>query len=117
MDDVRHLDVRLNQLRRWHTDGLLRIGDAAHAMSPVGSVGINLAVQDAVAAATLLAEPLRQHRVTGRNLAVVRRRCVFPMAVTQTFQRVVHRRVLGPILLGEGPTLLTVMLGFVERLP
>ena len=50
------LDVRLNRLHRWHTDGLLLIGDAAHAMSPVGGVGINVAVQDAVAAATLLAE-------------------------------------------------------------
>ena len=64
MDDVKHLDVRLNRLRRWHLDGLLCIGDAAHAMSPVGGVGINLAVQDAVAAATLLAEPLRRGAVT-----------------------------------------------------
>jgi 2-polyprenyl-6-methoxyphenol hydroxylase-like FAD-dependent oxidoreductase len=117
MGDVNQLDVRLNRLRRWHTDGLLCIGDAAHAMSPVGGVGINLAVQDAVAAATLLAEPLRQHRVTGRNLAAVRRRRVLPTAVTQTFQRVVDRWVLGPILLGEDPTLLTVVLGVVERLP
>ena len=64
MDDVKHLDVRLNRLRRWHADGLLCIGDAAHAMSPVGGVGINLAVQDAVAAATLLAGPLRRGAVT-----------------------------------------------------
>jgi 2-polyprenyl-6-methoxyphenol hydroxylase-like FAD-dependent oxidoreductase len=91
--------------------------DAAHAMSPVGGVGINLAVQDAVAAATLLAEPLRQHRVTGRNLAAVRRRRVFPTAVTQTIQRVIDRRVLGPVLLGADPTLLTIVLGVVERLP
>jgi 2-polyprenyl-6-methoxyphenol hydroxylase-like FAD-dependent oxidoreductase len=117
MDDVKHLDVRLNRLRRWHTDGLLCIGDAAHAMSPVGGVGINLAVQDAVATATLLAEPLRQRRVTGRILAAVRRRRVFPTAATQTFQRVIDRRVLGPVLRGEDPTLLTVVLGVVERLP
>lgn len=57
MDDVKHLDVKVNRLRRWHCDGLLCIGDAAHAMSPMGGVGINLAVQDAVAAATILAEP------------------------------------------------------------
>ena len=58
MDDVKFLDVRLDRLRRWHVDGLLCIGDAAHAMSPIGGVGINLAVQDAVATATLLAGPL-----------------------------------------------------------
>jgi 2-polyprenyl-6-methoxyphenol hydroxylase-like FAD-dependent oxidoreductase len=117
MDDVKHLDVRLNRLRRWHTNGLLCIGDAAHAMSPVGGVGINLAVQDAVAAATLLAEPLRQHRVAGRNLAAVRRRRVFATAVTQTLQRVIDRRVLGPIFRGAEPTLLTFVLGVVKRLP
>ncbi|WP_019815182.1 FAD-dependent oxidoreductase, partial [Saccharomonospora saliphila] len=59
MHDVKHLDVRLNRLRRWHTSGLLCLGDAAHAMSPIGGVGINLAVADAVAAARLLARPLR----------------------------------------------------------
>jgi 2-polyprenyl-6-methoxyphenol hydroxylase-like FAD-dependent oxidoreductase len=117
MDDVKHLDVRLNRLRRWHTDGLLCVGDAAHAMSPVGGVGINLAVQDAVATATLLAGPLRQHRVTGRNLAAVRRRRVFSTVVTQTFQRVIDRRVLGPVLRGADPTLLTIVLGVIERLP
>ena len=68
MDDVKLLDVQLNRLHRWYTDGLLLIGDAAHAMSPVGGVGINLAVADAVAAATALAGPLRQgHR---RHVAV-----------------------------------------------
>ncbi len=67
MDDVKHLDVRVDRLRRWHTDGLLCIGDAAHAMSPLGGVGINLAVQDAVAAATILADPLVQHRVTDHD--------------------------------------------------
>ena len=62
MDEVKHLDVRVNRLSRWHVDGLLCIGDAAHAMSSVGGVGINLAVQDAVAAATLLADPLLRAR-------------------------------------------------------
>lgn len=115
-DDVRHLDVRLNRLHRWHVDGLLCIGDAAHAMSPMGGVGINLAVQDAVGAATLLAEPLRQHRVTGRNLAAVRRRRVFAAAVTQALQRGMHRQ-LGPILRGQPPSKMATGLWLMQRMP
>jgi len=117
MDDVKHLDVRVNRLPRWHIDGLLCIGDAAHAMSPIGGVGINLAIQDAVAAATLLAEPLRRHRVTGRDLAAVRRRRVFPTAVTQAVQRVLGRGLAGPLLRGADPTPPAALLGLVDRLP
>ncbi|MDP4960338.1 MAG: FAD-dependent oxidoreductase, partial [Mycobacterium sp.] len=72
-DDVKLLDARLNRLTRWYVDGLLFIGDAAHAMSPVGGVGINLAVQDAVGAATLLADPLRARHVRSGDLAAVQR--------------------------------------------
>lgn len=100
LDDVKHLDVRVNRLRHWSIDGLLCIGDAAHAMSPVGGVGINLAVQDAVAAATILAEPLRQGHVTARDLAAVQRRRVLPTVVTQSGQRLLHR-ALDPILAGK----------------
>src|SRR6201991_386369 len=104
MDDVFVLDVRLNRLRRWYTDGLLCIGDAAHAMSPAGGVGINLAIQDAVAAARLLAGPLREHRVTADDLAAVQRRREFPTAVTQTFQRFLHVLMLRAMNSGKTPS-------------
>jgi 2-polyprenyl-6-methoxyphenol hydroxylase-like FAD-dependent oxidoreductase len=123
MDDVKVLDVRLNRLRRWHTDGLLLIGDAAHAMSPVGGVGINVAVQDAVATATLLAEPLRQHRIRPADLAKVRRRRWMPTAVTQALQRFLQRVIIRPTLLGErtsfpnGPVVLTKRFPFLRSVP
>ena len=90
-DDVKLLDVRLNRLQRWYTNGLLCIGDAAHAMSPAGGVGINLAIQDAVAAARLLAAPLRARRVSARDLAAVQRRRRLPTVATQGLQRAMHR--------------------------
>ena len=101
MDEVKHLDVRVNRLARWHIDGLLCIGDAAHAMSPVGGVGINLAVQDAVAAATLLAEPLTHGTVTPKQLAGVRRRRLWPTIAVQALQRLMHRNLVTPVLEGR----------------
>ncbi len=117
MDDVKFLDVKLNRLKRWHTDGLLCLGDAAHAMSPVGGVGINVAVQDAVGAATLLAEPLRRHDVTDAHLAGVRRRRLPPAALTQAVQRVMHRQLVGPILRGESGDPPAVLVAALRRLP
>ncbi|WP_028649595.1 FAD-dependent oxidoreductase [Nocardiopsis sp. CNT312] len=117
MDDVKHLDVRLNRLRRWHTDGLLCIGDAAHAMSPMGGVGINLAVQDAVATARLLADPLRRRRVTVRRLAAVRRRRALPTVLVQALQKILHKQVVGPILDGRRPSPPKPMVALVRAAP
>jgi 2-polyprenyl-6-methoxyphenol hydroxylase-like FAD-dependent oxidoreductase len=101
MDDVKHLDVRLNRLHTWHVDGLLCIGDAAHAMSPIGGVGINLAVQDAVAAATLLAPSLLTGTLTPADLAKVRTRRLAPTIAVQSLQRLLHRSAILPILEGR----------------
>jgi 2-polyprenyl-6-methoxyphenol hydroxylase-like FAD-dependent oxidoreductase len=100
-DDVKLLDVRVDRLSRWYQEGLLLIGDAAHAMSPVGGVGINLAVQDAVATARLLAKPLLAGTVGTRDLAKVQRRRLLPTLVIQGGQRFLHARVLRPALAGE----------------
>src|SRR5207248_4695983 len=88
-DVVSLLTVTVDRLRRWHRPGLLCIGDAAHAMSPVGGVGINLAIQDAVAAANLLAEPLRADRVSDQDLHRVQVRRELPTRVTQRGQIIV----------------------------
>jgi len=90
-DQIKLLSVQINRLRQWHRPGLLCIGDAAHAMSPAGGVGINLAIQDAAAAANLLADPLREGRVTEAMLARVQRRREFPTRVTQRLQTFAHR--------------------------
>jgi 2-polyprenyl-6-methoxyphenol hydroxylase-like FAD-dependent oxidoreductase len=100
-DDVKLLDVRVDRLSRWYQEGLLLIGDAAHAMSPVGGVGINLAIQDAVATARLLAAPLKTGRLTTRDLAKVQRRRLPPTLIVQGAQRFLHARVLRPALAGK----------------
>jgi 2-polyprenyl-6-methoxyphenol hydroxylase-like FAD-dependent oxidoreductase len=90
-DQIKLLSVQINRLRQWHRPGLLCIGDAAHAMSPVGGVGINLAIQDAVAAANLLARPLRDRAVTESLLARVQERREFPTRATQYMQTNAHK--------------------------
>jgi 2-polyprenyl-6-methoxyphenol hydroxylase-like FAD-dependent oxidoreductase len=117
-DDVKVLDVKLDRLRKWHADGVLCIGDAAHAMSPVGGVGINLAIADAVAAAGYLAEPLRTRRLTDKDLAAVRRRRILPTVATQTVQRILHRVLLGAVLQGhEAVRPPAALVKLVERVP
>ncbi|HZT14091.1 MAG TPA: FAD-dependent oxidoreductase [Candidatus Baltobacteraceae bacterium] len=97
-DDVRLLTVAVDRLQKWYAPGLLCIGDAAHAMSPIGGVGVNLAIQDAVAAANMIAQPLLRGTVTERELAAVQRRRMFPTRVTQRLQVVIQNRVVRPIL-------------------
>jgi len=99
-DDVKLLGVSVNRLEAWCAPGLLCIGDAAHAMSPVGGVGINLAIQDAVATARLLHAPLRERRLTLADLRQVQRRREWPTRVTQAAQVFIQRRAIAPTLAG-----------------
>jgi orotate phosphoribosyltransferase len=101
VEDLHWLDVRLDRLKRWYVEGLLCIGDAAHAMSPAGGVGINLAIQDAVAAAARLAPALLRGRVPVKDLAAVQRRRRMPTVVVQSVQRLMHRTVFVPLFAGK----------------
>jgi 2-polyprenyl-6-methoxyphenol hydroxylase-like FAD-dependent oxidoreductase len=101
-DAVKLLSVQANRLRRWHRPGLLCIGDAAHAMSPVGGVGINLAIADAVVAANALAGPLREGRVSSRDLMTVQLRRELPTRAIQALQSVAQRRVVSSALGPDG---------------
>jgi 2-polyprenyl-6-methoxyphenol hydroxylase-like FAD-dependent oxidoreductase len=100
-DDTSQLDVRVDRLKTWWRAGLLCIGDAAHAMSPIGGVGINLAVADAVAAANVLCAPLREGRLTDADLARVQRRRELPTRLIQAIQVVVQDRAIARNLNGD----------------
>jgi 2-polyprenyl-6-methoxyphenol hydroxylase-like FAD-dependent oxidoreductase len=104
-DDVSLLSVTVDRLKRWWRPGLLCIGDAAHAMSPLGGVGINLAIQDAVAAANILAEPMVEKRLDDRHLAAVEKRRLWPTRLTQSAQVAMQNRLLAPVLAQKGGTL------------
>ena len=115
-NQVKLLSVQISRMPRWWREGLLCIGDAAHAMSPVGGVGINLAIQDAVAASNLLAEALREHRLTGDDLAAVQARRDWPARVTQRAQIAIQNEVLAPVLAGTAaPSTLPLPLRMLQR--
>jgi 2-polyprenyl-6-methoxyphenol hydroxylase-like FAD-dependent oxidoreductase len=116
-DDVSLLTVRVDRVRRWYRPGLLLIGDAAHAMSPVGGVGINLAIQDAVAAANEVAAPLRDGRAGVEHLRRVERRRLWPTWVTQRLQVAFQRQVVAPVLGGRGPSRPPLVLRMLARCP
>ena len=116
-DCVKLLTVTVDRLDRWHRPGLLCIGDAAHAMSPVGGVGINLAIQDAVAAANILAEPLRSGPVAEADLARVQARRIFPVRVTQALQRAIQSRVIAAALAADAPFRAPLALRILDALP
>ena len=115
-EQIKLLSVKLNRLEQWHRTGLLCIGDAAHAMSPAGGVGINLAIQDAVATANLLAGPLRERRVTDELLQRVQRRREFPTRITQAAQANAHK-VFAQLFRNPGPLAAPWLLKAVVRIP
>ena len=100
-NDIKLLTVVVDRLATWYRPGLLCIGDAAHAMSPIGGVGINLAIQDAVAAANVLAKLLREGKLTTGDLAKVQRRRMFPTRLTQGLQVFIQNRVISRVLAGQ----------------
>ena len=102
-DDVKLLTVAVDRLERWCLPGFLCIGDAAHAMSPIGGVGINLAIQDAVATANLLVEPLRARTCGAADLQAVQKRRTYPTVMTQKLQVFLQNRVIGRVLGSTGP--------------
>jgi 2-polyprenyl-6-methoxyphenol hydroxylase-like FAD-dependent oxidoreductase len=122
-DDVKLLSVTVDRVKKWWRPGFLCIGDAAHAMSPIGGVGINLAVQDAVAAANQLALPLKTGAVSDRDLQAVQDRRTFPVRLTQWLQLTIQNRVISRVLASkQRPTpplifRLTAQFPFLRRLP
>lgn len=122
-EDVKLLTVAVDHLKEWSRPGFLCIGDAAHAMSPVGGVGINLAIQDAVATANILAAPLREKRVTAEELKKVQKRREWPARMTQRMQVLMQDRIFAPIIgggtSGRAPGILRAMARFpvLRRIP
>jgi 2-polyprenyl-6-methoxyphenol hydroxylase-like FAD-dependent oxidoreductase len=116
-DDVKLLTVTIDRLTRWHRPGFLAIGDAAHAMSPIGGVGINLAIQDAVAAANALSGPLKRGPVDESVLAAIEQRRTFPTKVTQGIQIAIQKRLIDPVLSSTRPLRAPGILRFLAGIP
>jgi 2-polyprenyl-6-methoxyphenol hydroxylase-like FAD-dependent oxidoreductase len=116
-DDIKLLTVAVDRLQQWYRPGLLCIGDAAHAMSPIGGVGINLAIQDAVAAANILAEPLRTGSATLEHLRQVQRRREPPTRLTQRLQVLIQDRVVSRVLSTNAPVSPPWLLRLAQRWP
>jgi 2-polyprenyl-6-methoxyphenol hydroxylase-like FAD-dependent oxidoreductase len=102
-DDLKLLTVGVDRLEKWWKPGLLCIGDAAHTMSPIGGVGVNIAVQDAVAASNILAAPLKQGQLKDSDLAAVQARRLWPVRATQAIQLFLQNRMIAPTLAGTRP--------------
>jgi 2-polyprenyl-6-methoxyphenol hydroxylase-like FAD-dependent oxidoreductase len=117
LDDVKLLTVAVDRLETWHKPGLICIGDAAHAMSPIGGVGINLAIQDAIAAANILVGPLRAGTLNENDLRKVQKRRTFPTWATQAFQVAVQNRFVDPVLKATETPRLPWPVRVVQRLP
>jgi 2-polyprenyl-6-methoxyphenol hydroxylase-like FAD-dependent oxidoreductase len=116
-NDIKLLTVAVDRLTRWHRPGLLFIGDAAHAMSPIGGVGINLAIQDSVAAANILATPLRQGTPTADQLEAVQRRRMLATRIIQWLQVTIQNRVIGPVLAKDTEIVPPWQLRLLGRMP
>jgi len=116
-DDVKLLTVAVDRLTRWYRPGLLCIGDAAHAMSPIGGVGVNLAVQDAVAAANLLAAPLREKRLSDADLERVQKRRMLATRIVQGMQVLMQNRVISPLLGRAAKVTAPLPLRLFQRFP
>ena len=116
-DDVKLLTVRVDRLKRWYKPGVLCIGDAAHAMSPVGGVGINLAIQDAVAAANSLAAPLRQGTVPVELLAKVQKRREWPTRLMRAVQIAIQTRVIQTVLTLQNQPRPPLVARLLDRFP
>lgn len=116
-EPIKLLTVQVDRLREWCRPGLLCIGDAAHAMSPIGGVGINLAIQDAVATANLLADPLRRGLVTINDLCLVQQRRDWPTRMTQRVQLFLQNRVIKTLLAGDRPLTPPLPLRLIARFP
>ncbi len=116
-NDIKLLTVKVDRLREWARPGLLCIGDAAHAMSPLGGVGINLAIQDAVAAANLLAAPLKKGPPSLAELRRVQMRRAFPTRVTQAVQVFAQERIIGPLLRERGEITLPFPVKMLQWFP